>query len=96
MPQLIRLYIVQCTVGFALAGVLVVFLLAFDVGGLGRLVMGSPDGLLAALMLWIANGIVFAGVQFGIAVMNLADDANGPRRGEMVAIPVRTRDGRRS
>lgn len=96
MPKLVRLYIVQSAAGFGLAGLLVALLLACDVGGLGHLVLTSPDGVLAALMLWVANGVVFAGVQFGIAIMSMADDTDGPHRGEMIPIPIRVRDDRRA
>ena len=96
MPQLVRLYIVQCAIGFALAGVMVALLVGLDVGGLGTLIAGSPDRVLAAVMLWVANGLVFAGAQFGISIMNLAEETCGPRRGQPVPIPVRSRDGRRS
>ena len=74
MPDLVRLYVTQTVIGFAIAAVLVAGLLWFDVAGLGRLVAGSDVGVLAALLLWVFNGIVFAGVQFAIAIMGMAED----------------------
>jgi hypothetical protein len=74
MPELVRFYIRQVVIGFAIAAALVAGLLWFDVAGLGRLVAGSDVGLMAALLLWVFNGIVFAGVQFAVAIMGMADD----------------------
>jgi len=73
-PDLIRHYIRQCAIGFVLSAVFVGLLLGFDVMGLQRLVFGSDIGIVAALMLWIFNGIVFAGVQFAVSLMFMADD----------------------
>ena len=80
-PDLIRLYIKSCIIGFVLAAVFVGLLLGFDVMGLGGLVARSDVGLVAVLVLWVLNGIVFAGVQFAIAVMGLADDDDDDRDG---------------
>lgn len=81
MPRLIRLYIVNVAIGFGLAAVFLGLLLAFDLAGLRHLILETPSGWLAGVMLFVANGIVFAGVQFGIAVMALAETDDGPRGG---------------
>jgi hypothetical protein len=99
MPELVRFYIRQVVIGFAIAAALVAGLLWFDVAGLGRLVAGSDVGLMAALLLWVFNGIVFAGVQFAVAIMGMADDDDDDDEGGHVApapalIPVRA-GGRR-
>lgn len=94
MPKLIRLYIQQVLIGFAIAAAFVAGLLWFDVGGLQRLVLGDSAGLLAVVMLWVSNGIVFAGVQFGIRIMMMADDDTTPRGGKrqpMVLQPIPVR-----
>jgi hypothetical protein len=93
MPKLIRLYVVSVAVGFGLALAFVALLLALDIGGLRRLVLGSEVGWLAGLLLVVFNGIVFAGAQFGIAVMRLGeperrDPPRGPPRPELGAAPV--------
>lgn len=100
MPKLIRLYITNVAIGFVLAAVFVGMLLWFDIGHLRHLILTSDKGWLALLVLWISNGIIFAGVQFGIAVMRMKDDDDddGPGGGlaerhlrrDYVAIPVRT------
>lgn len=81
MPKLIKLYIVNVAIGFALAGVFVGMLLWFDIANLWHLISTSDKGWLALLVLWVSNGIIFAGVQFGIAVMRLKDDDDDEPRG---------------
>jgi hypothetical protein len=89
MPRLIRLYIRHCAIGFALSAVFVGLLFAFDVANLWTLVSRSDVGLMAAFMLFMGNGVVFAGVQFGITVMRMGDD-EPPRGGlrDPVAVPA--------
>ena len=87
MPKLIRLYIVNVAFGFALAAGFVGALVGLDIGGIGRLVLQSDMGIVAALMLWVFHGVVFAGVQFAVAVMALAED-QGPRGGKLIPIRV--------
>ena len=92
MPELIRLYIRNVLIGWALAAVFVAMLVGFNIANLGHLVMETQGGWLAAGMLWAANAVVFGGVQFAIAVMRLADD-DAPRGGNRLRygdpIPVR-------
>ena len=79
MPSLIRLYIRESLLGFAIAIVFSMALVILNVANLGHLVDTVEGGWLAFALLCIFNGIVFAGVQFGIAVMRLSDeDAEGP------------------
>ena len=81
MPDLIKLYIRSAIMGFGLAALFVAILLALDVAHLRRLVLESDMAFVAVGMLWFLNGIVFAGVQFGWAVMQLAEDSgSGGRR----------------
>ena len=77
MPELVRLYIRQCLIGFAIAVVFVALLLGLNVANLRHLVFNVPGGWLAGVLLVVFNGVVFAGVQFGIAIMGMAE----PRRG---------------
>lgn len=81
MPKLIRLYIVNVLIGFAIAAVFVGMLLWFNIANMWHLVSHSEQGVLAVFVLWLANGIVFAGVQFAIAVMRLKDDDDDEPRG---------------
>jgi TRAP-type C4-dicarboxylate transport system permease small subunit len=81
MPKLIRLYIVNVAIGFALAAVFVALLVWQDVAGLRHLILGSDMGWVAALMMVMFHGVVFAGVQFAIAVMRMAEPPEGPRGG---------------
>ena len=84
MPKLIRLYITQVVWGFVISAVFVGVLLALNVANLRNLITGSDIGLIALLMIWFMNGIVFAGVQFAYAVMSMAEKPGGPRRGSPV------------
>ena len=104
MPKLIKLYITQVAIGFGIAGVFVALLLWFNIANLWHLVSNTSDGVLAVLILWVANGIVFAGVQFAIAVMRMKDDDDDDHHGglrqhvmrhDYATIPVRAGDGRR-
>ena len=98
MPKLIKLYITQVAIGFGIAGVFVALLLWFNIANLWHLVSHTSDGLLAVLILWVANGVVFAGVQFAIAVMRMKDDDDDDHHGglrqhvmrqDFSAIPIR-------
>ena len=87
-PDLIRLYIKSCAYGFVLSAIFVGSLLGFDVMGLGGLVMRSDIGVVAVIMMWVFNGIVFAGVQFGIAIMGMADDDDDDDKGHRPPIRI--------
>ena len=89
MPKLVNLYIRQTIVGFALSGLFVALLLYFNVANLWHLVTHVSAGWLAVALLFLFNGIVFAGVQFGIAVMSLARDEDDDTRGRRDPEPVR-------
>lgn len=105
MPQLIRLYIVNVAIGFGIALAFVVGLVGLDVAHLRHLVLETDMGWLAGIMLVLANGVVFAGVQFAIAVMRMADPDDGlPPGGRLlrpmmqpvlIPIPVEVRPNQR-
>ncbi|MDP7152542.1 MAG: hypothetical protein QGI08_08340 [Paracoccaceae bacterium] len=86
MPKLISLYIRQVLIGFAIAALFVAMLLWFDVGGLWGLISKDPAGPVAVFMLWISNGIVFAGVQFAIRIMLMAEGRQKPGGGQRLRI----------
>lgn len=73
MPALVRMYIRHVLIGFAIAAVFVAGLLWFNIGNLWHLISTSPVGWMAVAMLFFANAIVFSGVQFAIAVMQMAE-----------------------
>lgn len=87
MPRLVRLYITHVLIGFVLAVIFTGLLIWLDVAHLRHLILSTPSGGLAAAMLIVFNGIVFAGVQFGIAVMRLSHPDDPPHRGR----PIRER-----
>lgn len=92
MPKLIRLYITQVLIGFAIAAAFVGVLLALNVANLWHLISHSDMGILAVAVLWVSNGIVFSGVQFAISVMRMADrddDDQGGKGDVVFHEPVR-------
>ena len=103
MPKLVSLYIRNIVFGFALSGLFVSALMYFNIANLWHLVNASSMGWVAALMLFVFNGIVFAGVQFAIAIMRMEKDdtPSGGTAAPMVvdyqpiAIPVEERKPRR-
>ncbi|MDF1873562.1 hypothetical protein [Vannielia sp.] len=103
MPKLIRMYITQALIGFAISAVFVTGLLYLNVANLWHLVTHSTDGPLAVFLLFMFNGIVFSGVQFGVAIMRMTaddDDTGSKRQPEpllnpsMIPVPVRHDDPR--
>lgn len=95
MPKLIRLYITNVAIGFGLSAAFLALLVGFDVAGLRHLIFGSDMGLVAALMIFMFQGVVFAGVQFAIAVMRMAEDEDDTPRGglrqALIPVPVPAR-----
>ena len=93
MPDLIKMYIRQTAIGFVLSAVFVALLLSMNVVNLWHLVTHSDVGFLAVFLLWLFNGIVFAGVQFGISIMLMKyddDDDDDDDRGHPVGLtPIR-------
>ncbi len=98
MPDLIRLYITQAAIGFAIAAVMVAGLLWLNVANLWTLVSNSDVGVLAVFLLWLFNGIVFGSVQFAIRIMWMAEDEDDDdddqgghfaRELQPVAVPLR-------
>ena len=86
MPKLISLYIRNVFYGFGLSAVFVGLLMYFNIANLWHLVSSSSMGWVAGVMLFMFNGIVFSGVQFGIAIMRMEDndEPKGGKRDELV------------
>ncbi|GGD35035.1 hypothetical protein [Sinisalibacter lacisalsi] len=85
MPQLVRLYIKNVIIGFALSGVFVFALLYLNIANLWHLISTSDMGWIALAMLVFLNGIVFAGVQFAIVIMRMGED-DEPKGGKRVPV----------
>lgn len=81
MPELIRLYIRNIFFGFLLALAFTAALVGLDVANLRHLTLDTSGGWLALVLLVVFNAIVFAGVQFAIAIMRMAEPEGGPRGG---------------
>ncbi|WP_090059018.1 hypothetical protein [Celeribacter neptunius] len=102
MPKLVKLYITQVLIGFAIAAAFVGALMYFNVANLWHLVTHNEAGIIAVIILWFANGIVFSGVQFAITIMRMAgadDEDQGGKRDEipmtaLEPIPVKVAERR--
>ena len=81
MPELVRLYIRNVLLGCALAVIFTTLLIALDVAHLRHLTLNTSGGWLGIVMLVAFNSIVFAGVQFAIAIMRMAEPEQPPRGG---------------
>ena len=78
MPRLVRLYILQTLMGFGLSTIFVGLLLWQNVANLYHLVTSTDAGLLAVFLLWLFNGLVFAGAQFAISITLALIEPAGP------------------
>ncbi len=80
LPKVVRFYIRQTLIGYALAAIFVAALLFLDVARLGSLIATSDVGAMAVLLLWFFHGIVFSGAQFGIALwLDAETEDPGPK-----------------
>ena len=97
MPIIFRFYIKHCLIGFAVSAVFVSGLLWFNVANLWHLISTSDIRFMALGVFWVLNGIVFAGVQTGVAIMLMAeegsDDAGPKGNVAEVLVPVRVAAG---
>ncbi|WP_108483470.1 hypothetical protein [Oceaniglobus ichthyenteri] len=96
MPDIAKFYIKNCLIGFFWAGLFVAALLWFNVANLWALVENSDVGILATLLLFFFNGIVFAGAQCGVAIMLMSekddqDPTGGHGAAEPALVPIRIR-----
>ena len=93
MPIIFRFYIKHCLIGFGVAAAFVVGLLWLNIANLWHLISTSDIGLMAVVVFWVLNGIVFAGVQTGVAVMLMTEKDEGdqgPKGGSPEAlVPIR-------
>lgn len=91
MPKMVRVYIRSVLIGVVLSCCFVAALLALDVAHLRHLILNSNVGWLAMIMMIVFNTILFAGVQFAIAVMGQAENppsSGGRKRPYLVPRPV--------
>ena len=88
MPHLIRLYIRQVIIGYVLSALFVAVLLWLNVANLWHLVTHVNVGWIAVLMLWVFNGIIFAGVQFALSLPQGHGEEDDDQGGKRDALPV--------
>jgi len=63
----------HASIGFGLAALFVTAILAFDIGGVGRL-LATGAAWPFAVVLWFFTGLTFASALMGSAIMGLARD----------------------
>ncbi len=78
LPGLIRFVLLQMLVGFGLAALAVLGLLAADPGDARALLLGAAGHWWPAALLWGFLGLTFGAVQFGVAVALLAEPPPRP------------------
>lgn len=86
MPKLIRLYIVNIALGFVLAVIFTSALIGFNIANLRHLITADSAGWVAVAMLIGFHTVLFAGIQFAIAVMRLAEDPGKPGSGRRIRV----------
>lgn len=86
LPRLVRLYLRQVGIGFGLSAVFVGALLYLDLAGLRSLMMSTQGGFIAGFLLFFFNGLVFAGVQFGITIMRMGAPETRPPGGKRLRV----------
>ncbi len=86
MPKLVRLYLVNIAFGFLLAVIFTAALIGLNIANLRHLVTSVSAGWVAVAMLVAFHTVLFAGVQFAIAVMRMAEDPGKPRPGRKIRV----------
>lgn len=71
LPRIVRLYILNAALGFVLSGIFTAAIIWLNVANIGHLVAHVSGGWLAALVFFVLNGLVFAGVQSAIVIMGI-------------------------
>jgi hypothetical protein len=72
--QAIRFLVMHLLAGLGGAGLFGGLVLWLDLGGLGALVAGAEDGLLALFLLFFGLAVSFGSVAMGVGVMALGRD----------------------
>lgn len=101
LPRLARLFLVNALIGCGLAMAFTALLIVLDVANLGHLILTSPQGWLAVVMLVWFFTITFGSVQIAIRVMALAERDEPPTGGRRqrvtpAVVPVAAAAARRA
>ena len=70
---LLRLFLNATAVGLAVSAALLAALWVFNVNGFHDTLAPSRDALLALVVIWVSNGLLFAAVQVGYALHRMGD-----------------------
>lgn len=74
MPDILRLFLRNALIGFAVAGLFVALLIYLNVNGLRDMLAGEERVWLAVFLLWFGNATVFGALQIAWAVMAMRKD----------------------
>lgn len=74
MPDILRLFLRNALIGFAVAGLFVALLIYLNVNGLRDMLAAEERVWLAVFLLWFGNATVFGALQIAWAVMAMRDD----------------------
>ncbi|MEM1047708.1 MAG: hypothetical protein AAGL24_16230 [Pseudomonadota bacterium] len=89
MSKLHRFLLTHALIGFGIAILFVGMIFAFDLAGLGSLILRSDVEALAIFMLVYFMGLTFASVQMAFALLlaskDVADDGRGGGGGRLTA-----------
>ncbi|WP_299689609.1 hypothetical protein [uncultured Tateyamaria sp.] len=68
-----RLFLNATAIGLTLSAALITALWHFNINGFYDTLAPSGDALLALVLIWVSNGLLFAAVQVGYAVHRIGD-----------------------
>ncbi|WP_415921841.1 hypothetical protein [Tateyamaria sp. SN6-1] len=68
-----RLFLTATAIGLGVSAALICALWLFNINGFYDALAPSRDALLALVVIWISNGLLFAAVQVGYALHRMGD-----------------------
>ena len=88
MPALVRLYLRSILWGILLGTAFTALVILIDIAGLRRLMLETTKGYLAIALMVGFSALLFSAVQFGIAVMRMAENPHQTKPPGANAIPA--------
>ena len=73
-----RLFLNAVAIGLSVSAALIFALWQFNINGFRDTFAGASDSLLALVVIWVSNGLLFAAVQVGYAVHRIGDSDKAP------------------
>jgi len=69
-----KMFLNAAAIGLGISALLIAILWLFNVNGFFDAIGHSKDALLALVMIWLSNGMLFAAVQVSYAVVRAGND----------------------